>query len=334
MIWKVLSYPRYKLITLPTPFEKSTTLGRELGLELYFKRDDVMELGLGGNKARKLEFILADAIEKNCDVLVITGPTLSNCVRLTAAAARKAGLDVYAVITPPGHPELKGNMLLNMIYGVKHTFVDSKEKAETAVEEISRNLRSMGRKPYIIPEGAASEIGTLGYVLAGFEIMDQCLKMNFKPKYIVHSTSTGATQAGLVLGLRLLGIKDVEVIGIADGTPLKEIASKAEELYNSAARLLGSDLKIKAEDFVIYEEYGFGGYGVISKEIIETIVHVARKEGILLDPVYTGKAIHGLIDLAYKNEIRGNTVFIHTGGTPLIFHHEEYFANYREKTPE
>lgn len=330
MIWKVLSYPRFRLASLPTPMERSIKLGKELGIELLIKRDDVMELCLGGNKVRKLEFIIADAIRKGCDVLITRGATHSNHVRLTAAAARKVGMDVYAVITPPGSMEVQGNILLDRLLGATLVPVERPEEADDVMRSIAEKLRSEGRRPYIIPAGGAFEIGVLGYALAALEILEQSTLLGVRPEYIVHATGTGATQAGLTLGLKLLGAEDVKVIGISNGRKASEVIKRLVELFNLTASMLGLDARASEDDFMVYDEYGFGGYGVITREVIETMKYVARTEGILLDPVYTAKAMYGLIDLVHRGVIKkGSTViFVHTGGSPISFQYAGKIAEY------
>jgi len=330
VIWKILSYPRFKLTSLPTPMERSIKLGKELGIELFIKRDDVMELCLGGNKVRKLEFIVADAIRKGCDVLITRGATHSNHVRLTAAAARKAGMDVYAVITPPGNMDTQGNILLDRLLGATLVPVEKTEEADDVMRSIAEKLRSEGRRPYIIPAGGASEMGVLGYTLAALEILEQSTLLGVRPEYIVHATGTGATQTGLTLGLKLLGAENVKVIGISNGRKASDVVKRLVELFNSTTSMLGLDVRASEDDFIVYDEYGFGGYGVITREVVETMKYVARTEGILLDPVYTAKAMYGLIDLVHRGVIRkGSTVvFIHTGGSPIPFQYAGKIAEY------
>lgn len=309
--------------------ERANKLSRELEVNLLIKRDDVMELHLGGNKVRKLEFIVADALSKGCDVLITRGATHSNHVRLTAAAARKAGLDTYAVITPPGSTATQGNILLDRLLGVKLVYVDKVEEADSEMARLAEELKSAGRKPYVIPVGGASELGVLGYALASLEILQQSLSYGVKPDYIIHATGTGATQAGLTLGLKMLA-SDAKVIGISNGRKSSELASKLTKLFNDTVKILGIDLRASEEDFTVYDEYSFGGYGVITSEVVETMKYVARTEGILLDPVYTAKAMYGLIDLVHRGVIkRGSTVvFIHTGGTPIPFQYAVEIEKY------
>ncbi|MEM2208590.1 MAG: D-cysteine desulfhydrase family protein [Sulfolobales archaeon] len=330
MIWKVLSYPRYRLTSLPTPIERATRLNKELGIELLIKRDDVMELCLGGNKVRKLEFILADALKKGCDVLITRGATHSNHVRLTAAAAKKAGLDVYAVVTPPGSLATQGNILLDRLFDVNLVPVSRVEEADETMEKLAEKLRLAGRRPYVIPAGGASELGVLGYALAALEILQQSLSLGVKPDYIIHATGTGATQAGLTLGLKLLGVTGVRVLGISNGRKASDVVKRLVDLLNSTAEMLGISMRASESDFTVYDEYSFGGYGVITSEVVNTIKYVARTEGVLLDPVYTAKAMYGLMDLVQRGVIgRGSSViFIHTGGSPITFQYASEVERY------
>jgi len=321
LIWRVFTFPKYKLITLPTPLEKATNLGRDLGIELFIKRDDVMELALGGNKVRKLEFILGDALSRGCDILITRGSFYSNHARLTAAAARKAGLDVYLVLTPPGSPQLQGNMLLDQLLGAKVLHAENYEEADDLMHKLAGELQEKGRKPYIIPGGGASPIGVLGYAAAALEILQQLYTVNVKPKYIVHATGSGTTQAGLVLGLRLLGVDDIEVVGISISREANEVKRRVAELVNEGAKVLKTDVIVDPEDIVVFDSYTFGGYAEVTRDVVEVMKLIAQKEGLILDPIYTAKAIYGLIDLVKKGYIEKNSVvvFIHTGGTPIPF---------------
>jgi len=321
LIWKVLGFPRFKLMSLPTPIEEARVLGGELGINLFIKRDDVMELALGGNKVRKLEFLVGDALAKGCDTLITRGAFHSNHARLTAAAARKAGLEAYLVLTPPGTPELQGNVLLNALLGAKVVLAKDREEAIKTMNELAEKLRKEGKRPYVIPGGGASPVGVLGYAAASLEILQQLSERGVKPDYIVLATGSGGTQAGLVLGLKLLGAEDVKVVGISISPSTKEAQERIAGLANSCAELLGVGTRVEPEEVIVIDKYLGGGYGVINKDVVEVMKYVARKEALILDPVYTAKAMQGLIDLAQKGYFgRGsNVVFIHTGGTPIIF---------------
>jgi len=325
VIWRIHRLPRFRLISLPTPMEKAENLGKELGVNLFVKRDDVMELALGGNKVRKLEFLIGDALAKKCDTVITRGAFHSNHARLTAAAARKAGLDVYLVLTPPGTFDLQGNILLNELLGAKMVLAKDRKEAVLRMEEIAEKLRREGRNPYIIPGGGASPVGVMGYALAAKEILEQLQEQGVKPDYIVLATGSGGTQAGLVLGLKLLGADDVKVVGISISPDKREGQKRVSSLVNQAAQLLDVNIHVEPEEITVIDDYLGGGYGSINKEVVETIKYVARREALILDPVYTAKAMQGLIDLARKDYFgkNSNIVFIYTGGTPILFQADE-----------
>ncbi|PWV36349.1 MAG: 1-aminocyclopropane-1-carboxylate deaminase [Desulfurococcaceae archaeon] len=330
MIPRILDLPRFRLINTMSPLEKAVNLSRELGIDLYIKRDDLLELALGGNKVRKLEFILGDALRKGCDTLITTGAVHSNHARLTAAAARKAGLDAYLVLTPPGLRDPKGNLLLDRLFGAKVIYVDSREEADEAMERLAKDLEGRGRKPYIVRRGGASPQGVMGYALAAYEILMQAYGRGIKPNYIVHATGTGATQAGLILGSRLVGL-DAKIIGISVGSPADKIRKEVHSLVLEGAKYAGiKGFDIDPEDIVVIDRYTYGGYGSITKEVVEAITHVARKEALLLDPVYTAKAMLGLMDLVDKGYIEkeSKVIFIHTGGIPIIFQYDNILTQY------
>ncbi len=329
MFWKALNFPRFRLITLPTPLEKAKNLSKELNVELYIKRDDVMDLALGGNKARKLEFLIADALSKGCDTIITRGAYHSNHARLTAAAARKAGLEAHLVLYPPGEKISQGNIILEELMGAKIHPLESPEEADGYIENLKKELEAEGKKVYVIPGGGASAYGVLGYVVAALELLEQFYSIGKMPKYVVHATGTGATQAGLVLGFKLLGA-DVKVIGISISRTVEEEKERVRNLIEETKKLLEVDIEVKDEDIIVRDEYRFGGYAVISKEVVDTMKYVARMEGLILDPVYTAKAMYGLIDLIKRGIIEKESVvtFLHTGGTPIVFQKVEEITKY------
>ncbi|MCD6489095.1 MAG: D-cysteine desulfhydrase family protein [Desulfurococcales archaeon] len=330
MIWRAFNFPRYRLVSLPTPLEKALNISRDLGVRLYIKRDDVMELALGGNKVRKLEFILGNALAKGCDTLITRGAFHSNHARLTAAAARKAGLDVYLVLTPPGSPDLQGNVLLDKLLGAKMVYAKDYREADKVMQELADKLRAEGRKPYIILGGGASPYGVLGYIHASLELMQQLYTIEEKPRYIVLATGTGTTQAGLLLGLKLLGVNDVKVIGISISRNSDEARNRVYNLINDTINLLNIDMKVDYSDIIVYDDYVFGGYSEVTREVVDTMKYTALKEGLILDPVYTAKAMYGLIDLIRRGCIEKDStvVFIHTGGTPIPFQLNKVIEKY------
>lgn len=318
-------------MTTPTPMEKLINLSRELGVDIFVKRDDVVELAMGGNKVRKLEFILADVLRKGCDTVITRGSYFSNHVRLTAAAARKLGLEVFIVTYPPyqGYEiDYQGNTLLNRVFGAKIVHTNNPREADEKMVELSNELSRRGFKPYVIPVGGSTPLGVLGYAYASIEIMEQARSLGFNPNIIIHATGTGTTQAGLILGLKLLGVDNVKVIGVdVEKENEKVLKNKIAGLVNEASSILGVNVDVEDSDVVIEDRYSFNGYGRVSTGLIEFIEWVARREGLLLDPVYTGKAFYALVDMIRNGEVERDSkvVFIHTGGLPLIFQFRDAF---------
>ncbi len=312
--------PRFSLFHKPTLLEKAEKISEDLGVEVYVKRDDAIEFAMGGNKVRKLEFIVGEALAKGFDTLVTIGAVHSNHARTTAAAARKAGLNVHLILWPRNY-EVKGNLLLDLLYDAEITFVSNYDKAKAKLNEIAKFLERKGFKPYIIPLGGAIPTGVLGYVDAALELAVQIREMKIKPKYIVHASGSGGTQTGLILGSKLAKL-NVRIIGTnIIGKP--ELPKKIFKLAKETVEIYGLKVNVKPEDIIVYN-YDFGGYGILTREVVNVMVKVAKKEGLLLDPVYTAKAFAGLTDLVRKNIIPqgSQVIFIHTGGYPIIFQYE------------
>jgi len=323
-------FPRVKLVTLPTPLEYAPRLSEELGVKIYMKRDDAMELAFGGNKVRKLEFLLADALEKGADTIITTGALCSNHARLTSAAARKLGLNVVLILRNIGPKAVKGNLLLDAILGADIRVVEAdKSEIPRIMEETAKELLDNGRKPYIIPGGGANAIGSLGYLNASIELLHQLNELKVKADYLVHSTGSGATQTGLTLGFKALNA-DIKVLGIACGGSKESITNVVKNLADDTSKLVGLQFSLNYNEITVYDEYTCGGYGVITRDVVDVVKKVAKLEGVLLDPVYTGKAMMGLFDLVEKGDVpKGSTVvFLHTGGTPLIFQYEDELKKY------
>ncbi len=323
-------FPRVKLVTLPTPLEYAPRLSEELGVKIYMKRDDAMELAFGGNKVRKLEFLLADALEKGADTIITSGALCSNHARLTSAAARKLGLNVVLILRNIGPKAVKGNLLLDAILGADIRVVEAdKSEIPRIMEETAKELLDNGRKPYIIPGGGANAIGSLGYLNASIELLHQLNELKVKADYLVHSTGSGATQTGLTLGFKALNA-DIKVLGIACGGSKESITNVVKNLADDTSKLVGLQFSLNYNEITVYDEYTCGGYGVITRDVVDVVKKVAKLEGVLLDPVYTGKAMMGLFDLVEKGDVpKGSTVvFLHTGGTPLIFQYEDELKKY------
>ena len=320
---RIESLARFPLAQLPTPIEELKSLSRELGgPELLIKRDDQTGLALGGNKTRKLEFLVAQALEQGADTLVTTGATQSNHCRQTAAAAARAGLRCELLLNGT-KPELpNGNLLLDELLGARIYWVERSER-EAKLSAVSDHLRKEGRKPYVIPVGGSNGVGATGYVLAMMELAEQLDGMNQRVDHVVLASSSGGTQAGIVVGAKVtdfngklhgVSIDKDEGNGVTYEDELADIA-------NETAKYIDFDAQFAASDFNVVYDYLGGGYGVVGELEREAIRLLASREGIVLDPVYTGRAMGALIDLIRKRAFRSDEtiLFWHTGGAPALF---------------
>jgi D-cysteine desulfhydrase family pyridoxal phosphate-dependent enzyme len=323
-----LSLPqRFRLAQLPTPLERLSRLSVHLGgPTIWIKRDDQTGLGFGGNKARKLEFLVADALQHGCDTLVTAGAPQSNHCRQTAAAAAKAGLRCEIVLG--GSPEDRpgGNLLLDRIFGAGLHWTAMDRRRE-GMEETAEELRARGRKPYLIPYGGSNAVGAAGYVVAMAELVGQLNAAGISIGSLVLASSSGGTQAGLVLGKKIARFEG-RVIGISIDKGERGPQPYEEEMSmiaNGAASHLGLDTRCTPADFLVRYGYLGGGYGVLGDLERDAIRLMARVEGILLDPVYTGRALGALIDLIARGELAGESdvLFWHTGGAPALFAYEK-----------
>lgn len=316
--------PQVRLGYYPTPLERWERLEGHLNLRgrLYAKREDLSGLAFGGNKVRHLEFLLGEALAKGSDVIVAGAAVQSNFCRQLVAGANKLGLDCYMVLSRAyNQPEDQGNFLLDRIAGASIELIDEPLGAnqEACKRRAADRLAAMGRKPYLVSYPDAEVLGTLAYVKAAVEIYEQCRQLPSLPQYVVMA-AVGSTQAGLLLGFRLLGWP-VGVLGFA---PLRGEYDIAGTLWNSiqlAAQRLGVSSPVPRREIVNLADYAGDGYARITPEGIEAIKLVARTEGVFLDPVYTGKAMAGLIDHLRKHKIpiEQDLLFVHTGGNTALF---------------
>lgn len=310
--------------TLPTPIEKPNGLQKLVpSIDLLVKRDDVMELAMGGNKVRKLEFIMADAQSRGCNLVVTTGDLHSNHTRLTAAAARKLGMKAILVMKGKKPEPIAGNLLLDFLFGADVRFHDvDRKELPSIMEEIQKEEEAKGNRCYVIPRGGATALGVLGYVNATFELKRQLGKTAEQLDYIVFATGTGATQAGLLLGTKLAGMK-ARIVGISAGRSEREISADVKRLVEETLSLLRVKVQPSPSDIIVNDSYTCGGYAVVTREVTDLMETVAQKEGLLLDPVYSGKGMLGLIGLANQGYFgkESQVLFVHTGGLPIIFSH-------------
>lgn len=315
--------PRFPLAHLPTPLESLPRLSRELGgPELLIKRDDQTGLALGGNKTRKLEFLVGEALKQGCDTLITAGAAQSNHCRQAAAAAAKAGLKCELILNGK-KPELpNGNLLLNRLLGANEHWIERPQRAEK-FKQLAAELRAQGRKPYVIPVGGSNGVGATGYVLAMMELMEQLRASGQRVDHIVFGSSSGGTQAGLVLGARVADFTgQLHGLSIDKNDPEhEEYEIEVAQIANECAQYVGSDVRVTKDDINVVYGYKGEGYGVVGDLEREAIRLMARSEGIILDPVYAGRAFGALLDLIRKKIFqRGETVlFWHTGGAPALF---------------
>jgi L-cysteate sulfo-lyase len=312
--------PRYPLAFLPTPLQPLPRLSAYLGgPTLWMKRDDQTGLAGGGNKTRKLEFLVADALAQGADTLLTTGAIQSNHCRQTAAAAANAGLRCALVLG--GQPPIKanGNLLLDELLGAEFVWT-TRENRLNRLYQLADELAAAGRHPYPITYGGSDPVGAAGYALAAEELRAQCAALDLRPDALVFPSSSGGTQAGLVAGAAALGW-DVPLLGISVDEPLAHLQSMVAELATRTATRLNRPHTFSPAGIKVNADYLGGGYGVMGNLEREAITLLARTEGILLDPVYTGRAFGALLDLIRRGVYqKGQTViFWHTGGSPALF---------------
>lgn len=325
--------PRVRLAALPTPLQEAPRLRDALGgpsqaPRIFFKRDDLTGLALGGNKARKLEFLVADALTRGATALITTGATQSNHARMTAAAACAVGLQCHLVLTSKAtEPPVEGNLLLDRVYGARLHYVAAPEDPKLAlghdeakVREVEAALRGAGQMPYVIAVGGSSAVGALGYTAATAELVEQLSVAGIRPSRFYYASGSRGTQAGLTLGAKACGVS-YQVYGVAVSGGEPEKTQRAFNAANLAAELLGLSTRVTESD--LFTDQGFigEGYGIPTPGCLEAIALVARTEGILLDPCYTGKAMAGLIAHARAGRVAPDeaVVFLHTGGAPGMF---------------
>ena len=328
---KIGRLPRVRLATLPTPLEETPRLTKMLGgPRILFKRDDNNGFALGGNKARKLEFLIADAMQKGADTIITTGGVQSNHARITAAAAKRYGMRPILVLRGDSSAEYDGNLLLDKLFGAEIRIVAPDMRDTMPImQDIAEEMRDGGREPYIIPSGGSNPVGAIAYSNAMLEIISQAVEMSVKVDHVVFSSGSGGTQGGLLFGAKALNFQG-RILGISDGASRDPLVGKIVEIANGCARLIDSRVSVSLKDVDFLDQYAGKGYGILQKEVVDAIMTVAGTEGILLDPVYTGKAMWGLMDLIHQGyfEKDETVVFIHTGGTPALFAYKEELVSF------
>jgi D-cysteine desulfhydrase family pyridoxal phosphate-dependent enzyme len=313
---------RRRLAPWPTPLVAAPKLGAAIGLpDLWLKRDDLIAFGLGGNKIRGLEFLIADALARDADVILTGAGTQSNHVRATAAAAAHVEREMIAVYWGSRPERAAGNYALTLMLGATAVFTESDDRASVDVrlESLARELRARGRRPYVIPRGGACALGAVGHALAARELMAQTAEAHLAPDVLVLATGSGGTQAGLLAGVRALDLP-WRIEGVTVGRPASEARARVLALARECAELAHLDAAFEARDVVVHEGFIGDGYGIPTPAGDAAIELAARTEGVFLDPTYTGKAFAGLLALAHEGRIRASesVVFVHTGGAPAL----------------
>jgi len=331
-------FPRIRLAHLPTPLEPLPRLSAHLGgPEIWIKRDDCTGLSTGGNKTRKLEFLMAEARERDADVVVTQGATQSNHARQTAAAAARLGMDCHILLenrTGSNDPNYhaNGNVFLDHLHGATTEDRPGDGRDMNAeMEPVAERLRAEGRRPYLIPGGGSNATGALGYVNCAYELMGQAQDGGLVFDHIVTATGSAGTQAGLIVGLKAIHAGH-PLVGIGVRAPKEKQEANVFALARKTAEKIGAPGVVARADVVANTDYVGAGYGIPRADTLEAIDIFARMEGILLDPVYSGKGAAGLIDLIRKGMFaRGQKiVFLHTGGAAALFGYTQYWRQAAE----
>ena len=318
-----MNISRLHLAHLPTPVETLPRLSEALaGPRLLIKRDDQTGLAFGGNKTRKLEFLVAEARDEGAKTLISGGALQSNHCRQTAAAAARFGFECILVLTGEMPEQPSANLLLDQLFGADVVYVLDRKDRDEILQQTFDRAAERGMKPYLVPYGGSSPTGALGYAFAVKELMEQ----NVPADWIVFATSSGGTQAGLVLGQRVFGYKG-KVLGISIDESEEWLRNHISELASSASEKLGKRIEFTPAEVFANADYCKAGYGMLTEPEREAIRLFAKCEGLLLDPVYTGRAAAGMIDLIRKGFFKKDetVLFLHTGGQPALFADE--YAN-------
>lgn len=319
-------FPRVSLAHLPTPLEHLPRLSAELGgPEIWVKRDDCTGLATGGNKTRKLEFVMGAALAEGADTIITVGAVQSNHVRQTAAACCRLGLRCevlleHRVEDPDDDYRDSGNVLLDRLFGARLREFAAGTDFDRAMSEVADEVRRDGGKPYLVPGGASNRIGALGYVNCALELVNQANERGLVVDHLVSATGSAGTQAGLIVGLEAMHAK-VPLLGIGVSAPRDVQEEKVFALATETAAYIGAPGCVAREDVMANCDYVGAGYGVPTRAMNDAVLMLARLEGLLFDPVYSGKALAGLIDLVRSGAFDGasNIVFLHTGGSAALF---------------
>jgi D-cysteine desulfhydrase family pyridoxal phosphate-dependent enzyme len=315
--------PRVHFAHLPTRIEELPRLAEHLnGPRIFVKRDDQTGLAFGGNKTRKLEFLVAEALDQGAQTLITGGALQSNHCRQTAAAAARFGLDCILVLNGVMPDQPSANLLLDQMFGAEIVTIQDRALRDQTLQQTYETALADGRKPYLVWYGGSSPTGALGYAFAMQEFVEQ----NIRADWIVFGTSSGGTHAGLVLGQRVFGYPG-KVLGISIDEPENWLKTRVSGLASEASEKMGERIDFTRDDILANEAYCQAGYGVLTDAEREAVKLFAKLEGLLLDPVYTGRAAAGMLDLIRKGFFNKDetVLFWHTGGQPALF--AEKYAN-------
>jgi len=327
-------YPRLHFAHLPTPLEPMERISRELGgPNLWIKRDDCTGLSSGGNKTRKLEFLMADAVTQGADTIITQGATQSNHARQTCAIAAKLDFACHILLEDRTgyHDEAyvhNGNVLLDQLHGASVALRPADSDMNAEMEQLAQQLRDDGKKPYIIPGGGSNEIGALGYVNAALELIHQANERSLRIDHLLHATGSAGTQAGLVVGMEAMN-SGIPVYGVGVRAAKQKQEENVHGLAQRTLDFMGLSPELVAREKVVANsDYVGDGYGLPTNSMVEAVKMLATYEGILLDPVYSGKGFAGLIDLIRKGHFKKNenVVFLHTGGSVSLFAYPTVFG--------
>ena len=326
------SIPRLHLGEFPTPLQELKNLGRKLdGPRVFVKRDDLTGLGLGGNKLRKLEYALAEAVAQGATAVITVGGPQSNHVRLTTAACNKLGLKTVLVIRGKLPDKPSGNLLIDHILGpseIHYVGADGfpakgelDRVADEKAEEIAERLLSEGEVPYFIPNGCRAIHGAMGYASCVLEMVGQFRDLQLTPTAVFTAIGTSSTHTGLILGAHLFAQDQLSIVGISVANASDVLSQRVTQQLDDATEAFELQSRVPRESIVILDDYVGDGYGIPTAAMKEAVLMTARLEGVLLDPVYTGKAMSGLIDRVRAGDYTKDdiVVLLHTGGTPALF---------------
>lgn len=326
---------RLPLVLGPTPILKLDRISRDLGVELFVKRDDLTGLVESGNKVRKLEFLVGEALERRADTLVACGTLQSNCCRAVAAVGARLGLDVVVAVKGERPRTYDGNLLLDRLLGADIRYLSDAEweGVDEVCGDIAAELRARGRRPYVIPESGSNEVGALGYLECAVELADQI--QHGAPRFdtVVITAFSGGSQAGLLMGKQLAGLPS-EIVGVPIAWPAERVREHVARTVGQAIRRFGLAIDVPKR-IALLDGYQGSGRGEVAGRELATIVRLAREEGVVLDPVYTGKAFAGLLDTLQRDPsaLGPRVCFVHTGGIFSLFAYRDALSHLLDASP-